>query len=626
MRGETASEMVAQGRPRYAKVRRMNSDTQPKSGGEAREAEALALPAGQLLRFGDFEFDEHRGELRCSDGRCLHLRPRVETLLRLFLGQPGRLMKRDELTAALWPSTVVTEDSLVQCVGELRSLLDDGNQRIVQTVRGRGYRWESPVERVSQASQGDRPALVNEGASPGHQALGDTGRPGPNSPEAPARARSRSLVVAAVAVTALALVAWASRSSVGGGAVSIDEALATLSSVAVMPFEVNGREPADRFLADRFADAVTAQFATRRGMRGLGRAATSPYASASPDAIAQGLKARLMLTGQIGLVGEDRVAVDVQLHSTADGSIVWRRHLDARVDDAAARDELGQLVVNAVRNRSLDSVTANDASSRDIPNAAKLTLLGWRDLDIAGGSVDNNLRARSRFEEALREDPRSIIASNGLAATYVQELRRSDDALTPQQIARYEDIIERTLAMAPDEPTALLLWGSAQIRRGNAELAIPALEKAIAIVPSYPNGYLQLSLAKLLTGHAQEVQGLADKVIARGEGDPRHVSDAYLLAAEAALLLANDEKASVLAKHSIAASPANVDALALLAAIQSLQGHESLAHEQMAEYLKRRPKASVAGYDRSHPSADPTYVAQRARLYAGLEKAGLPLR
>jgi DNA-binding winged helix-turn-helix (wHTH) protein/TolB-like protein len=613
--------MVSQGLENNAKVQRMNAETSPRLGAGPREPDPPLLSGEQCLRFDGFEFDERRGELRRTDGRCVHLRPRVEALLRLFLAQPGRLIGRDELITALWPSTVVTEDSLVQCIGELRTSLDDRDQRIVQTVRGRGYRWESRVERVVRSGTGDGLDLV-----PGAEGTGEGDPRGDGSASrvsihAPRRKRARIAGVAAAVVALTALIVGL-RYPPNGDAVNIDAAIAALGTVAVMPFAADSRDPNGRYLADQFCDAVAAQFATRRGMRGLGRVATSPYADSTPETVARQLKATLMLTGQLARPGEDRVAIDVQLLATADGSVVWSRHLEASPEDAAARAELGQLVVNAVRNRP--GASQVDVSSLAIPEAAKLTLLGWKDLDT-GAAVADLRRARSRFEKALRADPGSILASNGLAASYGRELAHPDNALTTEQLAVYEETTERNRAMAPDDPTALLIWGDAQIQRGKPELAIPALEKAIVLVPSYPKAYLSLAQAKLLTGHAQDVQALADKAIARGEGDPRRVSGAYLLAAEAAVLLSNDEKASVLARQSFAASPANAEAIALLAAIAALEGHDDLAAQEMAEFLKRRPKASLASYDRTRASTDQTYVEQRARLYAGLQKAGLPL-
>lgn len=46
----------------------------------------------------------------------------------------------------------------------------------------------------------------------------------------------------------------------------------------------------------------------------------------------------------------------------------------------------------------------------------------------------------------------------------------------------------------------------------------------------------------------------------------------------------------------------------------------------MAELLRLRPTATVAGCDGLRPSTEPTYLAQRQRWYEGLRKAGLPER
>jgi DNA-binding winged helix-turn-helix (wHTH) protein len=40
------------------------------------------------------------------------LRPKTFEFLRYLAGNPGRLVSKDELLAAVWPNVVVTEDSL----------------------------------------------------------------------------------------------------------------------------------------------------------------------------------------------------------------------------------------------------------------------------------------------------------------------------------------------------------------------------------------------------------------------------------------------------------------------------------------------------------------------------------
>lgn len=565
------------------------------------------------LRFWGFEFDERRGELRRVDGSCVPLRPRAESLLRYFLLEPGRLISRNELTTLLWPSTVVTDDSLVQCVGELRSALGDHDQQVIRTIRGRGYRWELPVERFSDGHLRENRSPSDE-SPPREETLAHA---------VPAQSKERLMRASFFALAALviAVVGVATLHGRASPAVHIDEEMAARGTVAVMPF-VAASDVDSRALADLFADAVTSQFATRKGMRGLGRASTAAYAGAPLATIFRDLKASLVVTGQVAHAGKDRVAIDVQLISTLGGDIVWSRHIDADVDSVSARAELGQHVVNAVRNRARSAETAEDSSWAGVPDAVRQTVLGWRDLDL-GHTVEDARRARARFEEALRVDPRSVIALNGLAASYAAELRDPRGALTSQQVARYEKLAESTRELVPDDPTALLIWGSMQISRGRSDLAIPALEKSIRIVPSYPNAYVLLARAKLLTGHPEEVQVNADLAIARGEGDPKRISAAYLVAAEAAVCLGDDARAAVLAKHSVAESPSNADAHALLAAIEAMAGEDEKAAYEVANLRKQRPDASLAGYALSRKSDNPTYLAQSARLYAGLRKAGL---
>jgi DNA-binding winged-HTH domains len=569
---------------------------------------------GTCLRFKGFEFDERRGELRRVDGSCVALRPRAESLLRIFLLEPGRLFGRDELTALLWPSTVVTDDSLVQCVGELRSALDDHGQDVIRTIRGRGYRWEPAVERCSDA--GDRGNLHPPVLPPASQS------PVQTVPESPSTKRLTRQSGIALAVLAIAAIGVAALQHGPLATVHVDEEMAARGTVAVMPFVAASPDAESRAVADLFADAVTSQFATRRGMRGLGRPSTVAYAGAPLDTVARDLKARLVVTGQVARAGKDRVAIDVQLISTRGGGIVWSRHMDADMDSASARAELGQHVVNAVRNRARSAETADASYWEGVPDAVRQTVLGWRDLDL-GHTVDDARRARVRFEEALRVDPRSVIALNGLATSYAVELRDPHGALTPQQVARYEKLAESTRELAPDDPTALLVWGSMQIWRGRSDLAIPALEKSIRIVPSYPYSYVLLARAKLLTGHPEEVQALADQAIARGEGDPKRISAAYLVAAEAAVLLGDDARARSFAKNSIAELPSNADARAVLAAVDAISGEKDKAASELADLRKQRPDASLAGYALSRRSDNPTYLAQSARLYAGLREAGL---
>jgi DNA-binding winged helix-turn-helix (wHTH) protein len=111
-------------------------------------SEAPGAQVAVLLVFAGFEFDPRRDELR-KDDAPIALRPKPLALLRHLLKNPARLLMKDELIAALWGPAVVTDDSLVQCVGDLRAALDDRNLRLIKTLPRRGYMLDTTVEMVT---------------------------------------------------------------------------------------------------------------------------------------------------------------------------------------------------------------------------------------------------------------------------------------------------------------------------------------------------------------------------------------------------------------------------------------------------------------------------------------------
>jgi Tol biopolymer transport system component/DNA-binding winged helix-turn-helix (wHTH) protein len=88
--------------------------------------------------FGNCLLDRQRGCL-LRDGQEIKLRPKSFELLAYLVENPGRLVTKDELMKAVWSEAFVTDDSLVQCVRDVRRALGDDSQHQVKTVPRRGY-------------------------------------------------------------------------------------------------------------------------------------------------------------------------------------------------------------------------------------------------------------------------------------------------------------------------------------------------------------------------------------------------------------------------------------------------------------------------------------------------------
>ena len=82
------------------------------------------MAAGSGYRFGDFALSLDRGCLQ-KGGADLALRPKAFEVLRFLVERAGRLATKDELVQAVWPNVIVSDDSLAQCIRDIRKVLDD---------------------------------------------------------------------------------------------------------------------------------------------------------------------------------------------------------------------------------------------------------------------------------------------------------------------------------------------------------------------------------------------------------------------------------------------------------------------------------------------------------------------
>src|SRR6478735_8737220 len=91
------------------------------------------------LRLNGYTLNLDQAQLFDLHGQAVELRPQALAVL-LELGRHhGELVTKLDLSARVWPGVSVTDDSLVQCVVEIRRALGDTEQQVVRTMPRRGY-------------------------------------------------------------------------------------------------------------------------------------------------------------------------------------------------------------------------------------------------------------------------------------------------------------------------------------------------------------------------------------------------------------------------------------------------------------------------------------------------------
>ncbi|CAO3414073.1 response regulator [Azospirillum doebereinerae] len=105
---------------------------------------------GRILRFADWRLDLVRRELRSPDGALVELTTGEYDLLLAFVENPQRVLTRDHLLDITRSRAASAFDRTIDVqVSRLRRKVEtDAEQSMIKTVRGAGYVFVAPVERL----------------------------------------------------------------------------------------------------------------------------------------------------------------------------------------------------------------------------------------------------------------------------------------------------------------------------------------------------------------------------------------------------------------------------------------------------------------------------------------------
>lgn len=413
------------------------------------------FPGGiEPVIFGDACFNQRTGTLE-RNGCVEKLTPKAAALLTVLLEGAPELVSKEELWSRVWDGKVVGDEALTSCIQELRRALNDDSRRplYIETRHRRGYRLIAPI---------GRPMLSR-----------------------PSDAASKP-------------------------------------SLAVLPFENMSGDPEQAYFADGLAEDLITGLSRVSWLFVIARNSSFVLRGEKLDvrSVGERLGVRYLVEGSVRRAGQ-RLRLAVQLIEAATGNHLWADRYDGSLENVFDfQDQIVASLVGAIepklrateiaraRRKRPDKLDAFDLFLQALPKVAAMSAQSLAEaielLDKAIGlspdyaqalayaaqcramrpilaysrDADRDFREADEFSRrALDSDPADTMALN-VAAVIPVILRRDYQA--------GYDLIERSLAINPNDALGWSTRGWINAWAGEIETAMTAFGKAMSLSPLDP--------------------------------------------------------------------------------------------------------------------------------------------
>jgi TolB-like protein len=463
----------------------------------------MKFNAPRNLRFAGLTLNLARLSVECEDEE-IFLRPKSFEVLRYLAENPGRLITKEELIEKVWSGASVTDDSLVQCIKDIREAIGDHRRQTIKTLPRRGYLFAAPVtESTTAAVSADGPM--------------STIRPLPDKP-----------------------------------------------SIAVLPFTNISGDPEQEYFADGMVEDITTALSRSKSLFVIARNSSFTYKGKAVDIkqVGRELGVRYVLEGSVRKSG-NRVRITGQLIDAATGNHLWADRFDSQLEEifdlqdwvttsviGAISPKLEQAEIERSRRKPTESLQAYDYYFRALachyqytresniealkftqianefdPEFAASNALGAGSLmarKVFGWSVDAAQEAKEaqrlagRALELDKDDPWVIAVAGQILSFFVGQFEEG------------AALLSRAISLDPNLAIARIWNGWTHVYLGDVEAAIEQFQVALRLSPVDPRIFLSqtgMAFAHFFAGRYERASSWATIAIRQQPNylRPRHI-------------------------------------------------------------------------------------------------------
>lgn len=507
--------------------------------------------------------------LRDASGQVIPLRKQSADVLAKLIDAKGEIVSKDALIDAVWGKVAVTDDSLSQCIADIRKALGEAGHAQLKTYPRKGYLLTLP-----QPAPAVHPRLWPVAA----------------------------LVLAGIALWSAWFV-W-------------PQTQAPRPTVAVLAFDDLSAAPDQGYFSDAISEGIITELARFSEFDTVARNSSFSFRDAPRDIrqIGEALRATHILEGSQQKDAEG-LRITAQLIDAQTGVHIWADTYDGKVADLFdLQSEIVRKIAATAGGQLTDYVPLQ--GHRGTVTAIHLNAIG---VDLLKRSTDADVDAsRSFFEQAIEADPASPWGYLGMGFYYRYKSNFATEAAAKETALHLaEQMANASIDRAPDNYLTHYLSARLYVQRGDMQAAMLKFRQASALNPSASNVLVGGASAFLYVG--QNDQALAD--IRRAmEIDPLH-PDWYHWQLGWALWQTNECEAA----HQSFVRMNIVPAMAhrMWAAIHICRGKIDAARETLQVFMKVRPEATLA---QEHAGSVSLWTAPGAldRWINDMRLAGMP--
>ncbi len=375
---------------------------------------------------------------------------------------------------------------------------------------------------------------------------------------APPARKSKILIAVAAVVVLAAVGVLLLRRPHGGGSEA-----GGVKRVAVLPFENLGA-PEDDYFADGIADEIRSKLTSLPGVEVIARGSSTPYkkTTKTPKQIAQELDVKYLLTATVRWqkgTGASRVHVTpelVEVRESGAPASRWQQPFDAAITDVfAVQSDIAAKVAQALGG-TLGAQEQKQLAEKPTQNLAAYDAFLKGEEIRNGGSPDAaSMRKELGFyEQAVALDPSFAQAWAGVSIA--NSLLYSNSTPVPALAERARQAAEKAIALAPSRPEGYLaLGGCERLVDSDNTRALESYEKGLRFAPGDASLLRATALAEMGLGRWDAAVEHFRQAVRL---DPRSISNRRVLGDALARLRRYPEAREVF-DRGLALAPSNLD-------------------------------------------------------------------